>query len=72
MQAPSQSVHVRRHGDYTLGRLSWRDLTQVAALERVVFPEPLSLQTLIRLHLRGDVTYLAARREPTSRGLLWF
>ena len=60
MQPPPDPAIVRRHGDYTLGRLTWRDLPQVVALERAVFPEPLSLPTLIRLRFRPDVTYLGA------------
>lgn len=51
----------RRHGEYRLGRLAWRDLPEVAALERAVFPEPLPLLALVRLRLHPLVTYLAAR-----------
>jgi ribosomal-protein-alanine N-acetyltransferase len=50
----------RRHGEYRLDRLAWRDLPEVAALERAVFPEPLPLLALARLRLRPQVTYLAA------------
>ncbi|CAB1128170.1 Ribosomal-protein-S18p-alanine acetyltransferase [Candidatus Hydrogenisulfobacillus filiaventi] len=49
-----------RHGGYRLGRLGWRDLPQVAALERQVFPEPMPLGRLVRVYLRPGVVYLAA------------
>jgi ribosomal-protein-alanine N-acetyltransferase len=59
----------RRHGEYTLSRLAWRDLHQVVALERAVFPEPIRPGTLVRLYLRPEVTYLAAHPEGSPRHL---
>lgn len=49
-----------RHGEYQLSHLAWRDLPQVVALERKVFPEPILPRVLVRLYLRSEVIYLAA------------
>jgi ribosomal-protein-alanine N-acetyltransferase len=53
-----------RHGAYVLRRMGVVDLSQVVALERMVFPEPITLPVLARQFLRRDVTYLAA--HPTG------
>jgi ribosomal-protein-alanine N-acetyltransferase len=53
-----------RVGAYELGRLRPADLSQVLALERLVFPEPLGMRQLRRLYRRPEVTYIAAYREP--------
>lgn len=58
---------VRHHGGYTLSALRWQDLHQVVELERVVFPEPIRPRTLVRLFLRREVTYLAARPDGSRR-----
>lgn len=60
MRIPKRS-RTRRHEGYILSPLAWRDLPRLAALERMVFPEPLSLSALTRLRLHRGVTYLAAR-----------
>lgn len=61
---------VLRHGGqgaYDLDRLGWSDLSQVLALERQVFSEPIDRWTLLRQHLRCQVTYLAARPAGSRR-----
>ena len=56
-----------RHGDYRMRHLALRDLRQVVALERAVFPEPIPPATLLRLYLRPEVTYLAAHPVGSRR-----
>ena len=63
----TQPQCARRHGGYTLSRLSWADLHQVVTLERTVFPEPIRPRTLVRTYMRPEVTYLAAHPDHSRR-----
>jgi len=49
-----------RCGPYQLRPLTWRDLAQVVALERLVFAEPIRPRELVSLYRRPGVTYVGA------------
>lgn len=50
-------------GEAAVEPLGVADLGAVAAIEQAVFPEPLSLDAVVRLWARSDVCYLGIRSE---------
>ena len=57
----------RQEGFYRIEWLKGEDLPQVARLEAEFFPEPLDLESLLRLWAMPVTCYLAVKRRPAGR-----
>jgi ribosomal protein S18 acetylase RimI-like enzyme len=62
----------RRWGPFTVGTPTWRDLRQIAELERAVFPEPLTGLPLLARYLNPSAAYVVVRDGPVVAAYFGF
>lgn len=49
------------YGDYTVGFVRWQEIGQLARLEKVVFPEPMSIMEVSHKVLSARSVFIAGR-----------